>query len=100
MTANNNATEQREVPITSPVMFVINDVVEHVKSGGLYVVAGLPTEYVLENTREPAYAYRMKDGRVCMRCQTEFEDGRFVYRGRADQLGFPIEPSRPLYKRD
>lgn len=94
-----STTEQQEVPVVSPVKFVINDVVEHVKSGGLYVVAGLPMEYVLENTREPAYAYRMKDGRVCMRCQSEFEDGRFVYRGRAKALGYPEEPTRPLMTR-
>ncbi|BDD79574.1 hypothetical protein [Burkholderia phage FLC9] len=86
-----SASEQQEVAVVTPVKFVINDVVEHVKSGGMYVVAGLPTEYVIEATREPAYAYRMKDGRICVRCQSEFEDGRFVYRGRAENLGYPIE---------
>jgi hypothetical protein len=75
-----------------PFMFNINDVVCHKKTGGLYVVAGLPDEYVQEHDRQPAYAYRMKDGRKCTRCQTEFEDGRFELVGTARQLGFPIEP--------
>jgi hypothetical protein len=93
------STEQPEVAVVSPTKFVVNDVVEHLKSGGLYVVAGLPTEYVIEATREPAYAYRMKDGRICIRCQSEFEDGRFAYRGRAAEYGLPIESPRGLISR-
>jgi len=92
-------SENTEVPVISPVKFRINDVVEHIKSGGMYVVAGLPTEYVIEATREPAYAYRMADGRICVRCQSEFEDGRFEYRGRAENLGYPLETMRGLKTR-
>jgi hypothetical protein len=94
-----SANKQEEVAVVSPCKFMINDVVEHVKSGGMYVVAGLPTEYVLENTREPAYAYRMADGRICVRCQSEFEDGRFEYRGRADGSTYPRETSRGIHPR-
>jgi hypothetical protein len=90
---------KQEIPVVSPVKFMINDVVEHIKSGGIYVVAGLPTEYVIEATREPAYAYRMKDGRVCIRCQSEFEDGRFEYRGRADGSTYPREIIRGIHPR-
>lgn len=88
-----------EILPTEPFKFRINDVVEHIKTGGQYVVAGLPSEYVLENTREPAYAYRMADGRICVRCQKEFEDGRFKYRGRAFELGYPVEITRGVSPR-
>lgn len=50
----------------------------HVKSGGIYLLTGTPHEYVIEATREPAYAYLMPDGRTCIRSQTEMEsEGRF-----------------------
>lgn len=93
-------SEQSEIAVTLPIKFMINDVVEHVKSGGMYVIAGLPNEYVLENTREPAYAYRMADGRICVRCQAEFEDGRFEYRGRALEPGYPREFQRGVVPRN
>lgn len=92
--------KQEEIQPTLPFKFAINDVVEHVKSKGMYVIAGLPNEYVLENTREPAYAYRMADGRICVRCQAEFEDGRFEYRGQAQELGYPKEIARGVVRRD
>jgi hypothetical protein len=94
------ASEQPEIQPTLPFKFGINDVVEHVKSGGHYVIAGLPNEYVIEATREPAYAYRMADGRVCVRCQSEFEDGRFEYRGHAHELGYPREIARGIQTRE
>lgn len=93
-------SEQSEIAVTLPIKFQVNDVVEHLKSGGMYVIAGTPDEYVLENTREPAYAYRMADGRVCTRCQAEFEDGRFEYRGRADELGYFQEMQRGVKPRN
>ncbi len=50
----------------------------HVKSGGIYLLTGTPHEYVIEATREPAYAYLMPDGRTCIRSQTEMElEGKF-----------------------
>jgi hypothetical protein len=50
----------------------------HVKSGGIYLLTGTPHEYVIESTREPAYAYLMPDGRTCIRSQEEMEtEGRF-----------------------
>jgi hypothetical protein len=88
-----SGNKQPEVAIISPIKYVINDVVEHIASAGIYVVAGLPTEYVIEATREPAYSYRMADGRKAVRCQVEFEqEARFRYLGRAENLGLPIEP--------
>jgi hypothetical protein len=93
-------SEQSEIAVTLPTKFQMNDVVEHLKTGGMYVVAGLPNEYVLENTREPAYAYRMADGRICVRSQVEFEDGRFEYRGHAFELGYSPEMQRGVNPRD
>jgi hypothetical protein len=58
-------------------MFRLGQKVIHAK-GGEYVIEGLPDTYVLEHNRKPAYAYRMADGRVCVRAQDEMEDGRFV----------------------
>jgi hypothetical protein len=50
----------------------------HMKSGGIYLLTGTPHEYVIEATREPAYAYLMPDGRTCIRSQAEMEsEGRF-----------------------
>jgi len=50
----------------------------HVASGGMYLLTGTPHEYVIEATREPAYAYLMPDGRTCIRSQTEMElEGKF-----------------------
>lgn len=48
----------------------------HVATGGVYQITDLPTECVLEHNREPAYGYRMKDGRRCFRSQKEMEDIR------------------------
>ena len=69
--------KQKEVPLT-PNVFGIGDKLIHVKTGGRYKIVGLPANYVIEATREPAYAYLMPDGRVCIRCQKEMEDGRFI----------------------
>lgn len=71
-------TPQPEIPVTYPMKFYAGCRVMHKKSGGIYHVVGLPNVYVLELTREPAYAYLMGDGRICVRGQKEFEDGRFV----------------------
>lgn len=58
--------------------FVVGDEIRHVKTGGMYIVMGTPNEYVIEATREPAYAYLMPDGRICIRSQAEMEEeGRF-----------------------
>jgi hypothetical protein len=56
--------------------FRVGEEVRHTK-GGIYIITGLPSEYVLEHSREPAYAYMMADGRICVRSQAEMEDGRF-----------------------
>lgn len=58
--------------------FATGDEIRHNKSGCVYIVLGAPNEYVIEATREPAYAYLMPDGRICVRSQTETEEeGRF-----------------------
>lgn len=64
-------------PAIGMFKFRLGEEVRHVKSGGIYIVTGLPSEYVLEHSREPAYAYLMVDGRICVRSQQEMEDGRF-----------------------
>jgi hypothetical protein len=56
---------------------------EHVKhyKGGTYEIVGLPDEYVIEETREPAYAYRSvtHDSPLkIIRSQSKMEDGRFT----------------------
>lgn len=48
--------------------------VRHRKSGGIYLITGTPHEFVIEATREPAYAYLMPDGRTCIRSQAEMEE--------------------------
>lgn len=67
-----------EIQPTYPPKFKINEVVQHVKNREYYRIVGLPVEYVLEHNHAPAYAYRMTDGRICVRQQDEMEDGRFV----------------------
>jgi hypothetical protein len=64
-------------------MFVLGQEVMHCKTQGLYKIVGLPAKYILEKTREHAYAYEAMDGDapkgvIFMRCQKEMEDGRFV----------------------
>jgi len=62
----------------STFKFYYGQKVKHVLTGGIYKIVGLPDEYVLANTRIPAYAYKMEDGRICVRSQIEMEDGRFI----------------------
>lgn len=63
--------------------FANHTLVRHTK-GGLYLVVGQPTVFVLEHDRTPAYAYLMQDGRICIRTQLEFEDGRFTQVGKEE----------------
>jgi hypothetical protein len=58
--------------VKSKFKFNLHDIVMHYK-GGTYYIVGTPDEYVIEATREPAYAYLMEDGRVCVRSQAEME---------------------------
>lgn len=65
---------------TKGFLFKRNDLVNHYK-GGKYAIMGTPDEYVIEATREPAYAYRSITyplGPIVIRSQKEMEDGRFV----------------------
>lgn len=55
--------------------------VQHVKTGGVYRIVAPPTILRIEATNAPAYAYRKEDessGIVWVRPQSEMEDGRFV----------------------
>lgn len=64
-------------PVTE-VKYSLGDSIQHIKSGECYEIVMLPDVGVLENTREPAYSFRMPDGRVCHRSQSEVEEpGRF-----------------------
>lgn len=63
------------VPPENP-RFSIDQHILHVPSGGVYQVTDLPSDCVLEHNREPAYGYKMPDGRRCFRSQKEVEDIR------------------------
>ena len=72
-------------PPTLPFKFAVNQVIIH-KGGDSYVVTGLPDEYRIEESGEPAYAYRKlgPDGQYPIGCkwiraQSVMEDeGRFM----------------------
>lgn len=70
--------------------FKNNDVLCHIKSGGMYTVVGTPEFYRIESTGEPAYAYTAMWGRnvgvIWIRGQQEMEDGRFVLQSRTRAL--------------
>lgn len=61
-------------------MFEQGDIVEHVATGGLYLITGTPDKVVIEATRAAAYTYRhlTESFVVWVRPKTEMEDGRFV----------------------
>jgi hypothetical protein len=63
---------------TKPFKFHRYQLVEHIKTGHIYEICGVPDEYVIEKTWEPAYAYLLPSGIKCIRSQAEMEDGRFV----------------------
>lgn len=64
---------------TPPFLFGSFDSVTHLKTGGVYVICGLPSEYVIETTSEPAYVYYKEGGqKKYVRSQAKMEDGRFV----------------------
>lgn len=65
------------VPIAHPIKFQIGQEITHVKTGGKYIIRGLPDQYIIEATGEPAYAY-LGSVKIWVRCQSEMEDGRFV----------------------
>ncbi len=58
-------------------------VLRHIKSGGLYVIVLGPNMVKIEDTAQPAYAYRVlqndgtPSGALWVRSQVEMEDGRF-----------------------
>lgn len=70
---------------TLPFKFKHGDVIIHAKTLRPYTVCGLPDEYLIEETWEPAYAYRTFSqiggvksiGPKIIRSQAKMEDGRF-----------------------
>lgn len=68
--------DKKQAP-TLPFKFKKWEDVEHLKTESVYTIVGLPDEYVLEKTGEPAYAYRTATSPIYVRCQKEMEDGRF-----------------------
>lgn len=71
--------------------FKRKQLVEHVKTGGVYRIVHTPATCRLEANNEPAYAYRLVhfrddaiialdvlDAPIWVRGQSEMEDGRFV----------------------
>ena len=68
--------------------FKIGDLVVHVRSEKEYLIKGLPTEYFLESTGEPAYVYVDPiTKKHWVRGQSEMEDGRFVIKTPPDIIG-------------
>lgn len=70
-----------------PYGFKRGDAIIHYK-GGEYYIVGTPTEFVIEATRERAYAYRAFGyitSPTIIRSQKEMEDGRFVLKGQVFQ---------------
>lgn len=64
--------------------FNLDDHVRHT-NGMQYAIVGLPDTYRIEETNEPAYAYRAWDltaktliGPIWVRSQKKMEDGRFT----------------------
>ena len=78
-------TSKPIAPPTLPIKYAVRQVLIH-KKGDSYVVTGLPGEYRIEATGEPAYAYRKlgPDGRTAVGCkwiraQSVMEDeGRYT----------------------
>lgn len=70
-------------------LFARHAPVQHVKTGGVYVIVETPIRARIEAGDVPAYLYRGQDGKVWARPQSEMEDGRFI-----DHDGcVPVEPS-------
>lgn len=57
-----------------PARYQVDDWMLHIASSAIYQITDLPTDCVLEHNHQPAYGYRMKDGRRCFRAQREVED--------------------------
>lgn len=57
-----------------PARYQVDDYLLHIASSAIYQITDLPKDCVLEHNRQPAYGYRMKDGRRCFRSQHEVED--------------------------
>jgi hypothetical protein len=66
----------RNPPVATDALFKAGQAVRHAKSGCVYDIVYTPSQVVIERTWEPAYAY-MANGVMCIRPQTEMEDGRF-----------------------
>lgn len=66
--------------LVSGTKFQLNDIVKHNK-GGLYRIVDVPDKNKrLEHFNQPFYSYMNIDDSsiVWLRCQAEFEDGRFI----------------------
>ena len=75
---------------TASMMFRRKQLVQHLKTGGIYRIVHTPATLRLEVNNEPAYAYQavwvissrgsvidLTDKPLWARCQSEMEDGRF-----------------------
>ncbi len=60
--------------VVRPPRYQFDDFLLHIGSSAIYQITDLPTDCVLEHNRQPAYGYRLKDGRRCFRAQQEVED--------------------------
>lgn len=65
-------------PADTVCKFHLGELVRHLKSGGEYIIVGLPINHRLEATGEPCYAYQGADGLIWHRGRAEMEDGRFA----------------------
>jgi hypothetical protein len=82
--------------------FRVGEVVQHVKTKGVYHIAGTPDHFRLESSNEPAYAYRGEHDNFCwVRSQTEMEEeGRFVRLSSRPEDVFPTINGIPAVQVD
>jgi hypothetical protein len=69
---------RKESIVVTPILFEFMQTVRHVNTGELYLIFGLPDQYRIEATGEPAYVYGREVSSKWIRPQKEMEDGRFV----------------------
>lgn len=69
------------------MIFKVFDLVVHLKTGNEYSIRGLPKDYFIESTGEPAYVYVDPiTKKHWVRGQNEMEDGRFVIKKHPDHI--------------
>lgn len=61
-----------------PPRFMPDEIIEHVRTGGMYMVLHSPPGVYIEKDQTPVYVYQsVADNRIWIRPRIEMEDGRF-----------------------